>query len=142
MTEVYAKERAARRFELASGSGVASRVDHEIGQAVVALGHIQALPNLTTREVSLTGIPHMGRATLIGALIGALSIAVPVSAVLLYLSADAISILAGLHVGFFGGMGFGGMLGAVIQADRHETSEGADHDRNIAGGFESARRAA
>jgi hypothetical protein len=97
---------------------------------------------MNTREVSLTGIPHMGRATVIGALIGALSVAVPVAAFLLYLSADAMNILAGAHVGFFGGMGYGGMLGAVIHADRHERTEGADHDRNIAGGREPARRAA
>jgi hypothetical protein len=97
---------------------------------------------MNSREVSLTGIPHMGRATVVGALIGALSVAVPVTALLLYLSADAISILAGVHVGFFGGMGFGGMLGAVIQADRHNSTEGADHDRNIAAGREPARRAA
>jgi hypothetical protein len=29
-------------------------------------------------------------------------------------------IVAGAHVGFFGGMGFGGMIGAVLAATRSE----------------------
>lgn len=97
---------------------------------------------MSTRRVSLTGIPHIGRATVVGALIGALSIAVPVAVFLLYRSADAMSIVAGVHVGFFGGMGYGGMLGAVIQADRYDRTKGANDDRNIAGRLEPARRAA
>lgn len=72
---------------------------------------------MKAREVSLTGIPHMGRGTVIGALLGALIVAVPVAALLLYVGGGPMSVLAAAHVAFFGGVGFGGMLGAVIQAD-------------------------
>jgi hypothetical protein len=59
------------------------------------------------------------RATVIGALIGALAVASPLTVFLLRASnGDGMSVLAGLLVGLFGGMGFGGMLGAVIHADR------------------------
>ncbi len=81
------------------------------------------------RDVSLTGIPNIGRATVIGALLGAFSAAIPVAGLLLYLGGGVLSILAA-HVGFFGGMGFGGMLGAVIQADRFQRADhGAHGDR-------------
>ncbi|MGH2758368.1 MAG: hypothetical protein ACRDKJ_02285 [Actinomycetota bacterium] len=99
---------------------------------------------MNAHEVSLTGIPHMGRATVIGAVVGALTVAVPVAALVAYFGGGPMSILAAAHVGFFGGMGFGGMLGAVIQADRYErtlTAEGTD-DRNTASRSQSARRAA
>jgi hypothetical protein len=72
------------------------------------------------RGVSLTGIPHMGRATLFGMAIGWIFVAGPVLIGMLALGADGDVILFASHVGFFGGMGFGGMLGAVIQADRFE----------------------
>ena len=81
---------------------------------------------MSARAASLTGIPRMGRATIIGALIGALIVAVPVTAFIASLSGgDAMSIFAGIHVGFFGGMGYGGMLGAVIRADRFERTQTA-----------------
>jgi hypothetical protein len=98
---------------------------------------------MTTREVSLTGIPKIGRATVIGALLGAVGVAVPVAIALVLFGGGPASVLAGLHVGFFGGMGFGGMLGAVIQADRFDRAQGGiDHDRNASGEREPARRAA
>lgn len=79
---------------------------------------------MNTRDVSLTGIPNMGKATVLGALIGAVAVAVPVATGLSYFGGGPLSILAATHVGFFGGMGFGGMLGAVIQADRFERTHG------------------
>ena len=72
------------------------------------------------RDISLTEIPNMGRATLVGMAIGWFVIAVPVLIGMLALGASADAVLFASHVGFFGGMGFGGMLGAVIQADRFE----------------------
>lgn len=72
------------------------------------------------REVSLTGIPGMGRATLLGMALGWAIVAVPVLIGMLVLGARGDVVLFASHVGFFGGMGFGGMLGAVIQADRFE----------------------
>lgn len=71
-------------------------------------------------EHSLTGVPHIGKATMIGALLGAAAIASPLAAVLISLGGGTMSLVAAVHVGFFAGMGFGGMLGAVIQADRFE----------------------
>ena len=71
-------------------------------------------------ELSLTGIPHMGRATLLGIAIGWLVVAVPVLIGMIALGASREAVLFASHVGFFGGMGFGGMLGAVIQADRFD----------------------
>jgi hypothetical protein len=97
---------------------------------------------MNTQDVSLTGVPRMGRATVVGALIGALSIALPVAACLLYLSGgDAMSIAAAVHVGFFGGMGYGGMLGAVIQADRFDRAQASsrDHKRVCASGQSDER---
>jgi hypothetical protein len=74
-------------------------------------------------EVSLTGIPHFIRGTLIGMAVGWLTVAVPVVAGMLALGADRQAVLFAAHVGFFGGMGFGGMLGAVLQADRFERTD-------------------
>ncbi len=82
---------------------------------------------MSARDVSLTGIPNIGKATLIGALIGALSVALPVAALLLYIGGGPMSILAGAHVGFFGGMGYGGMLEAVIQSDRFDQRTDRTH---------------
>ena len=75
---------------------------------------------MSARDVSLTGIPNIGKATVIGALVGAISVAVPVTLLLSFLGGGPMSILAGVQVGFFGGMGYGGMLGAVIRSDRFE----------------------
>jgi hypothetical protein len=98
---------------------------------------------MSTHEMSLTGIPDMGRATVIGALLGAVSVAVPVAIALVVLGGGPMSVLAAAHVGFFGGMGYGGMLGAVIQADRFDRGRGAiDHDRHAPSEREPARRAA
>lgn len=100
---------------------------------------------MKARDVSLTGIPNIGKATVVGALIGAVSVALPVGAFLLAMSGgDAMSILAGTHVGFFGGMGYGGMLGAVIQSDRWERANkgGINRDWNTSGRGEPSRRAA
>jgi hypothetical protein len=98
---------------------------------------------MNTREVSLTGIPKVGRATVIGALLGAVSVAVLVAIALVVFGGGPMSILAGAHVGFFGGMGYGGMLGAVIQADRSDRERGGiDHDRNTSGEREPETRAA
>lgn len=74
------------------------------------------------RQISLTGIPRIGRATCIGALVGALVVALPVAALLGYVGGGLTGIVAAVQVGFFGGMGFGGMLGAVIKADHFERS--------------------
>ena len=78
---------------------------------------------MSTCDVSLTGIPHIGRATVVGALIGAITVAVPVSLALLSLGVGGTSVLAAAHVGFLGGMGYGGMLGAVIHAERYTAAE-------------------
>ena len=78
-----------------------------------------SLRRVNARDVSLAGIPNIGKATLIGALLGAVSVAVPVIVVLVSFGGGPMSIV-GAHVGFFGGMGFGGMLGAVIRSDRWE----------------------
>lgn len=72
------------------------------------------------RDVSLTGVPRIGRATIIGALLGALVVGAPVAAALLAADAGLVAVIAGAHVGFFGGMGFGGMIGAVVRSDRYE----------------------
>jgi hypothetical protein len=69
---------------------------------------------------SLTGIPHMGRAVFVGAIIGALTVALPVTIALISFGAGPISALFGAHVGFFGGMGYGGMVGAVVRSGRWE----------------------
>ena len=74
-------------------------------------------------EVSLTGIPHFIRASLIGMAIGWLVVAVPVVLAMLALGASGEAVLFAGHVGFFGGMGFGGMLGAVLAADRFERTD-------------------
>jgi hypothetical protein len=71
-------------------------------------------------EVSLTGIPYIGRATLLGMALGWLVVALPVLIGMFALGAGGTAFLFASHVGFFGGMGFGAMLGAVIQADRFE----------------------
>jgi hypothetical protein len=72
------------------------------------------------RDISLTGIPKIGRATLIGMLVGWMVVALPVLIGMLALGASGEAFLFASHVGFFGGMGFGGMYGAVIQMDRVE----------------------
>lgn len=61
---------------------------------------------------------------MIGALLGAVVIASPLAAVLISIGSGPMSLIAAIHVGFFAGMGFGGMLGAVIQADRFERGSG------------------
>lgn len=71
-------------------------------------------------DVSLTGIPHIGRATVIGAIVGAVIVGAAVAAILLLAGVGPVAVVAGAHVGLFGGMGYGGMVGAVAQAERHE----------------------
>ena len=78
-----------------------------------------------TRDVSLTGIPAMGRATVIGALLGAVVVGAAVTTGLLLAGTGPTAIAAGAHVGFFGGMGYGGMVAAVVQSDRYEKREAA-----------------
>ena len=78
-----------------------------------------------TRDVSLTGIPAMGRATIIGALLGAVVVGAAVVTGLLLAGVGAGAVAAGAHVGFFGGMGYGGMVAAVVQSDRYEKREAA-----------------
>jgi hypothetical protein len=83
----------------------------------------------TTPDTSLTGIPRIGRATAIGALIGASVVAIPVTIALIALGGGGYSLIAGVHVGFFGGMGYGGMLAAVIRSDRWERATEGRTDR-------------
>ena len=73
-------------------------------------------------QVSLTGIPHFLRASLLGMALGWFVVFVPVLVGMIALGAGSRAVLYAAHVGFFGGMGFGGMLGAVLQADRFEKS--------------------
>ncbi len=69
---------------------------------------------------SLTEIPHIGMLTALGAVLGALVVAVPLVVALALAGSGPSGIVAGAHVGFFGGMGFGGMIGAVLAATRSE----------------------
>jgi hypothetical protein len=71
-------------------------------------------------DVSLTGIPRMGRGTVIGALIGAVVVGAIVTTALLVAGAGPGAIVGAAHVGFFGGMGYGGMVGAVVQSARYD----------------------
>jgi hypothetical protein len=80
-------------------------------------------PGAERIDPSLTGIPNIGRATVIGALIGAVVVAVPVAALLFALGGGAMTVVFATHVGIFGGMGYGGMVAAVVQADRTEYAE-------------------
>ena len=73
-------------------------------------------------QVSLTGIPHFLRASFLGMALGWIVVFVPVLIGMTALGAGGRALLYAAHVGFFGGMGFGGMLGAVLQADRFEQS--------------------
>jgi hypothetical protein len=57
---------------------------------------------------------------MLGMAIGWLVVALPVLIGMIALGASGDAVLFASHVGFFGGMGFGGMLGSVIQADRFE----------------------
>ena len=79
-------------------------------------------------STSLTGIPGIGRATVIGAIAGAVLAGAIVAVALLVAGARPIAIVASAHVGFFGGMGYGGMLGAVLQSDRFDAN-GRPHQR-------------
>jgi hypothetical protein len=72
-------------------------------------------------EISLTGVPHIGRATVLGMALGWLVVAFPVVVGMLAHGATiGEAVLFGSHVGFFAGMGFGGMIAAVLQANRFE----------------------
>jgi len=65
------------------------------------------------------GVPGVGMATFIGALLG-VALILAWTGVFVLVTGDSPALMgAAVHAGLFAGVGFGGMLGAVIQVARH-----------------------
>lgn len=76
--------------------------------------------------------PSMGTAIFVGCAVGAITSMIAVVATMRLLDVEwASAIGLGLFVAFWGGLGFGSMVGGVVQADRLErlAAAGGGHDR-------------
>jgi hypothetical protein len=89
------------------------------------------LPAPRQADDSLFGVPGIGRATLIGAALGFLAVVLLVGAFVLTTSAPAALLVAAVHAGLFGGVGFGGMLGAVLWSIWHDTDAPEPHAATV-----------
>ena len=76
--------------------------------------------------------PSMGTAIFVGCAVGAITSMIAVVAAMRLLDVEwASAIGLGLFVAFWGGLGFGSMVGGVVHADRLErlAAAGGGHDR-------------
>jgi hypothetical protein len=98
------------------------------------LARVIELPVPQTGDDTLFGVPGIGRATLFGAFLGFALVVLLVGAFVVATPAPASLLVAALHAGLFGGVGFGGMLGAVLQSIRYDTEQSQPASGGHSGG--------